>query len=181
MADKFTRLSEKHIEFIRAQKIFFVGTAPGNGRINVSPKGLDSLRVLDDSSLAWLNLTGSGNETAAHVLENGRMTLMFCGFEKQPLILRIYGTAKAIHPRDDAWSELQPLFPDYPGARQFFKLDIELVQTSCGFAVPYYEFAGDRPTLGKWSEKKGANGIRDYWEEKNRTSLDQLATGIFKD
>ena len=179
MADQFPRLSEKHIEFIAAQKMFFVGTAPKKGLVNVSPKGLDSLRVLNDTCIAWLNLTGSGNETAAHVLDNSRMTLMFCGFEKQPLILRVYGTADVIHPRDAAWSEFQPMFPGYVGARQVFKLQIELVLTSCGFGVPYYEFSGERPTLTLLAEKKGEAGIKDYWKEKNQLSLDQLATGIF--
>jgi len=181
MADKFEQLSDRHISFIEAQKMFFVGTAPRSGRINLSPKGLDSLRVLDETCIAWLNLTGSGNETAAHVLENGRMTLMFCGFEKQPMILRVYGAAQMIYPRDEEWSSLQPMFPEYLGARQIFKLQIDLVQTSCGFAVPYYEFAGDRPTLASWSEKRGDAGIRDYWQEKNRYSLDNLGTGIQTD
>ncbi|MDH3994738.1 MAG: pyridoxamine 5'-phosphate oxidase family protein, partial [Gammaproteobacteria bacterium] len=147
MAEKFEQLNDKHIEFIGAQHLYFVGTAGAEGFVNVSPKGMDSFRVIDSKRVAWLNLTGSGNETAAHVLENGRMTIMFCSFDKQPLIMRLYGQALAVHPRDARWQELATLFPGYSGARQIFELELELVQTSCGYAVPYYELKGERPTL----------------------------------
>jgi hypothetical protein len=123
-------------------------------------------------------LTGSGNETAAHVLENGRMTVMFCSFDKQPLILRLYGQATAIHPRDEKWGELAGLFPEYVGARQIFELELELVQTSCGYAVPYYELQGERPTLTKWGDNHGKAGIEQYWREKNTKSLNDKDTGI---
>ena len=181
MSDRFEQLTDKHIDFIKRQHLFFVGTAGEEGFINVSPKGLDSLRVIDNSRVAWLNLTGSGNETAAHVLANGRMTLMFCSFEKQPLILRAYGTAKAVHPRDEEWSRLVELFPTYLGTRQIFELQVELVQTSCGYAVPYYEMTSERPTLDKWTEKHGKEGIEQYWKEKNVESLNGEDTGIFRD
>ena len=111
MGDRFEKLSDKHIDFISRQHVFFVGTAADEGFINVSPKGMDTFRVIDETSVAWMNLTGSGNETAAHVLENGRMTVMFCSFEKQPIILRLYGHASVVHPADDQWTELLGLFP----------------------------------------------------------------------
>lgn len=181
MAEQFDRLEDGHIAFIAAQHIFFVGTAGAQGHVNVSPKGMDSFRVLDPGTVAWLNLTGSGNETAAHVRENGRMTVMFCAFDKQPLILRLYGQAAAVHTGDARWEKLAELFPAHPGARQVFVLEVSLVQTSCGYGVPYYEFAGERPTLTKWAHRRGADGIREYWREENARSLDGADTGIPRD
>ena len=118
MAEQFSALQDKHVEFIREQHIFFVGTAGAEGRVNVSPKGMDSFRVMDANRVAWLNMTGRGNESAAHVMENGRLTIMFCSFDRQPLIMRLYGSSRAVHPRDDQWQELIELFPPDPGARQ---------------------------------------------------------------
>lgn len=181
MADKFERLEEKHIEFIGRQHIFFVGTAGAEGHVNVSPKGMDSLRVLDPARVAWLNLTGSGNETAAHVLENQRMTIMFCSFDKQPLILRLYGRASASHPRDKNWQELSALFPAHPGSRQIFTLELDMVMTSCGYAVPRYTLDSERPTLNKWADSRGPDGIEQYWHDNNVQSLDGRETGIFQD
>lgn len=178
MSEKFEKLTDKHIEFIKDQHLYFVGTAGAEGFVNVSPKGMDSFRVIDSSRVVWLNLTGSGNETAAHVLENGRMTVMFCSFDKQPVIMRLYGQAGTIHPRDESWCELAGLFPEYVGARQIFKLQIDMVQTSCGYAVPYYEFKGDRPTLTKWADNHGKAAVEEYWEEKNTRSLNDKDTGI---
>lgn len=166
--------------FIERQKIFFVATAAPDGRVNVSPKGMDTLRVLNQNRVAWLNLTGSGNETAAHLLENSRMTLMFCAFEGEPLILRLYGQARAVHPRDADWEQLLGLFPRIPGARQIFDMQVDLAQTSCGAGVPYFDFIGDRDALTNWAENKGPTGLEDYWREKNRTSLDGKPTGILK-
>ena len=180
MAEKFEQLNDKLTAFIENQHLFFVGTAGAEGYVNVSPKGMDSLRILDAGRVAWLNFTGSGNESAAHVLENGRMTIMFCSFDKQPLILRLYGRASAVHPRDAAWQDLIDLFPDHPGARQVFLLDLELVMTSCGYAVPRYELQGERPTLTRWAENRGPQGIEDYWRENNTRSLNDRATGIFE-
>ena len=178
MAEQFEKLDDRLKAFIRQQHLYFVGTAGAQGFVNVSPKGMDSFRILDDTTVAWLNLTGSGNETAAHVLENGRMTVMFCSFDKQPLIMRLYGQAVTVHPRDERWGELSELFPAYMGARQIFILDVELVQTSCGYAVPYYELQGERPTLSKWAENHGEAGIQDYWAQKNMKSLNDKDTGI---
>jgi hypothetical protein len=179
VADRFESLEDEHRAFIEAQYLYFVGTAGAEGFVNVSPKGMDSFRIIDESTVAWLNLTGSGNETAAHVLENGRMTVMFCSFDKQPLIMRLYGQAAAIHSRDKRWEELLALFPANPGARQIFVLDLDLVQTSCGYAVPYYKLKGERPTLSKWADNHGASSIKDYWAEKNTKSLNNKDTGIF--
>tara|TARA_B100000959_G_scaffold271435_1_gene319576 strand:- start:376 stop:918 length:543 start_codon:yes stop_codon:yes gene_type:complete len=178
MAEKFDALNEQHIDFIQQQHMFFVGTAAAEGTVNLSPKGMDSLRVIDGSTVAWLNLTGSGNETAAHLLRNNRMTLMFCSFEKQPLILRIYGAAEAVHPRDEKWEKYQQSFPDFVGTRQFYEIRIDLVQTACGYAVPFYEFKGERSTLTKWADKKGRSGVEDYWRESNQISLDGYETDI---
>jgi hypothetical protein len=180
LAKFYTELDEKLREFIESQKIFFVGTAPVEGRVNVSPKGMDSLRILNSSQLIWLNLTGSGNETAAHVLEQPRMTLMFCSFEGKPLILRVYGKARAIHARDEEWAEWSALFPEYPGARQIFLLDVDSAQTSCGFAVPNYQYQEDRGELVDWTEKIGDEGVKNYWKKNNQTSIDGKPTNLFE-
>lgn len=179
MGQKFTQLETKQIEFIQKQHLFFVGTAGAAGRVNVSPKGMDTLRVIDNQRVVWLNLTGSGNESAAHVAENGRMTLMFCSFERAPLILRLYGQAQVLHPRDEQWGSYLALFPAYAGARQLFELTIDLVQTSCGFAVPFFEYTGERETLASWADQKGEEGLTQYWHEKNQLSLDEQPTYIF--
>jgi hypothetical protein len=181
MAEKFSELSSSLINFIEKQHMFFVGTARATGTVNVSPKGMDSLRILNANKLVWMNYTGSGNESAAHILESPRMTIMFCSFERKPLILRLYGTAQAVHPRDDDWQNYLEMFSDTSGARQFFTMDIELVQTSCGFAVPFYEFKEDRKALLEWSDKKGDAGIADYWQERNQQSIDGFPTEILND
>ncbi|MEO8417973.1 MAG: pyridoxamine 5'-phosphate oxidase family protein [Methylophilaceae bacterium] len=181
MGQRYTELSQDLIQFIRNQHIFFVATAPAEGRVNLSPKGMDSLRVIDPSTVAWLDVTGSGNETAAHVLENGRMTIMYCAFEGKPVVLRLYGQAKVYHARDAEWGELAQRFEMIPGARQIFVLDIDLVLTSCGMGVPYLEYKDERHQLDKWAEKKGEQGIFEYWEKRNQLSLDGKPTGIFED
>lgn len=178
MGQRFNELSEKHIQFIHQQKIFFVGTATAESRVNVSPKGMDSLRVLDQSRVVWLNVTGSGNETSAHVQQAPRMTIMFCAFEGQPVIMRLYGTAKVVHRRDPEWNELFPLFTPLPGARQIFDIKVDLVQTSCGMGVPYFSYVGDRELLSDWATKKGSEGLRQYWQEKNQLSIDGITTNI---
>jgi hypothetical protein len=178
MAQRFSELSEKHIQFITRQKIFFVGTATADSRVNVSPKGMDSFRVLGSNRVAWLNVTGSGNETAAHVQLLPRMTIMFCAFDDPPLILRLYGTAKAVHKNDAEWNDLIPLFKPLPGARQIFDVSIDLVQASCGEAVPYFSYVGERETLNDWSTKKGEEGLKRYREVNNQLSLDGIPTNI---
>lgn len=178
MAKKHPNLTPALREFIESQKLFFVGTAAADGRVNVSPKGLDTLRVTGDKTIVWLNLTGSGNETAAHVLVNPRMTLMFCAFEGKPQILRVYGNARAIAPGDPNWAPLLEQFPPQIGARQLFELSIELVLTSCGMAVPLYGFEGHRSELVDWAERRGRSGVLRYQREHNQVSLDGKATGL---
>ncbi|MEQ1814533.1 MAG: pyridoxamine 5'-phosphate oxidase family protein [Candidatus Nitrotoga sp.] len=178
MGKQYTELSEQHTHFIKAQKIYFVGTATADSRVNVSPKGMDSLRVLDCRHVAWLNVTGSGNETAAHVQQNPRMTIMFCALAGAPLILRLYGSARVIHQNDDEWDALYARFKPLPGARQIFYLTIDLVQTSCGMGVPFYDFVAEREQLNEWADKKGEAGIRQYWLDKNQVTIDAIPTYI---
>lgn len=178
MGQRYPELSAEHVRFIETQKMFFVGTATADSRVNVSPKGMDSLRVMGPDRVLWLNVTGSGNETAAHVQLLPRMTLMFCAFEGKPLILRLYGQARVHHRGDPIWAALAPRLPDLPGARQIFDLKIDLVQTSCGMSIPLFDYQGDRDLLKNWAEKKGADGIRAYWAEKNQLSLDGQPTRI---
>lgn len=178
MGKKYNAIPVKLQEFIKKQKMFFVATATKNSRINLSPKGMDSLRVINENRIVWLNLTGSGNETAAHLLEDTRMTIMFCAFEGNPMILRTYGNAKIYHSRDKEWKSLIGLFPKQTGARQVIELDIDLVQSSCGMSVPFYDFKEDRNQLKDWAESKGEDGIKDYWKEKNTKSLNDKPTGI---
>ena len=176
----FEELNEDLTKFIKDQKVFFVATAVSEGTINLSPKGLDSLRVVENNRILWMNLTGSGNETAAHIQENPRMTIMMNAFEGKPLILRIYGQAKVIHRLDDEWKKFIDLFPYSEGSRQMFDLSIELVQTSCGWAVPEYEFKKERDILDKSNKVAGVDGIKKYWESSNTKSLDGLKTNIIE-
>jgi hypothetical protein len=177
MGKFFTELTDAHRSFIAQQKLFFVGSAPHSGRVNLSPKGLDSFRILNTRRVAYLDLTGSGNETAAHLLENGRITLMFCAFDGAPLILRLYGEGRTVLPQDGDWPELRPLFGAFiPGERQITVVSISSVQTSCGFSVPLYSFVGDRTQLTQWAEKKGEAGLAEYWAENNVQSIDGLPT-----
>ena len=178
MARLYPEIPSKLRKFIEAQKIFFVGTATADGSINVSPKGMDSLHVIDENRVIWLNVTGSGNETSAHIREAPRMTIMFCAFEGKPMILRLYGKAKVIHEYDSGWEKLYSFFEPLPGARQIFDLNVDLVQTSCGTGVPLYEYIEDRDLLNKWSTTKGPGGIKKYWTEKNQISLDGKPTHI---
>ena len=147
MAKWMKTISTSIQEFIEKQQMFFVATAATNDKVNISPKGLDSLKVLDKNRVVWLNLGGSGNETERQILETNRMTLMFCAFEGNPLILRLYGTAKIIRPEDDQWKEVLSLFPTSPRARQIFDVHVEDVQTSCGYGVPFYQYQAQREKL----------------------------------
>lgn len=180
MAKRYPEISERWKCFIEAQKIFFVATATPDSRVNVSPKGLDSLRVMSPNRVVWINLTGSGNESAAHVQAHPRMTLMFCAFSGDPVILRLYGHARVIHHREAEWANLSTLFPSAPGARQIFDVAIDLVQTSCGFGVPYFDFRGERSDLREWTEKKGEEGVQRYWQERNAVSIDGIDAAIEK-
>jgi hypothetical protein len=175
---KFEHITHELQVFIRKQKIYFVATAMSSGTVNLSPKGMDSLRIVDGNRVMWLNVTGSGNETATHLLENDRITIMFCAFEGKPMILRLYGHGKTYHPYDLDWEEYIGLFPEFPGSRQIFDVQIDIVQTSCGMSVPFMDYEKERAELNKWATKKGGDGIQKYWEEKNVKSFDGFETGI---
>ena len=178
MAKFFESLLPEHAAFIARQKEFFVATSAPAGRINLSPKGLDSLRVLDDRTVAYIDLTGSGAETAAHLRVDPRLTLMLCSFSADALILRLYGKGESIRPGDAHWAELVPRFPEFPGARQIVLLHVESVQTSCGAGLPLMGYAGERGTLTEWARKKGEDGIAKYRHQKNAVSIDGLPTGF---
>ncbi|MDR9436178.1 MAG: pyridoxamine 5'-phosphate oxidase family protein [Thiohalophilus sp.] len=173
----FDHISPELAEWIGQQPLFFNATAPldGEGHVNLSPRGLDTLRMLDPYTVAILDLTGSGNETAAHLSENGRMTLMFCAFSGPPRILRLYGRGEVILPASPDWKELRNRFDaSLPGVRQIFRLQVERVQTSCGYGVPLMDLVGQREALIRWTEKKGLEGIRTFRDAHNRHSIDGL-------
>lgn len=178
MGKRLAELSPELIEFINKQKMFFVGTAANKGRVNVSPKGMDTFRVLDQNKILWLNLTGSGNETAAHLIKNNRITIMFCSFEKKPMILRLYGDAEIFHIRDEKFHEYIGLFPEFSGARQIIEMQVNMVQTSCGYAVPYMDFKEERKTLNSLADKREDKKLKEYWLEKNTKSIDGFETNI---
>jgi hypothetical protein len=180
MAKVFDCITEELQEFIAKQHIFFVASAPlsPTGHVNLSPKGLDSFRILSPHQVAYLDLTGSGNETSAHLQENSRITLMFCAFQEPPVILRLYGRGYTILPTSPEWDSLYSLFPQIAGTRQIIVADIERVQTSCGFGVPLYQYEGERETLINWANKKGEQGIKEYQQQKNIISIDGLSTPL---
>lgn len=181
MAKLYPELTDSLQQFISHQQLFFTATAANQGHVNLSPKGIDSFRCIDRKTVAYLDLTGSGNETAAHLNENGRLTIMFCSFSEQPLILRLYGQGKAIQPRHPDWETVYPLFQPTPGTRQIIVLAIEMAQTSCGAGVPIYDFRQQRDTIITWAEKKGEAGLYQYWCDKNLTSIDGLPTKLLND
>ncbi len=182
MPERFTALIPRFQKFIEAQNLFFVATAAADGKVNVSPKGLDTLRVLSPSRIVWLSLSGSGNETAAHVRALDRMTLMFCAFEGAALTLRVYGRARVVHPRDDDWTNLVSLFPVLGGSRQIFDVSIDRVETSCGTGVPVFDLVKERgpDELEPFYAAMTDDELHAYWAKKNTVSLDGKNTGIFQ-
>jgi hypothetical protein len=180
MADWYDELNDELIDFIHQQQMYVTGSAPltADGHINVSPKGMDTFRVIDTKTVGYLDLTGSGNETAAHINENGRLTIMLCSYTQRPWIMRLYGTGRNILPDDAEWADVSQHFELLPGYRQIVLLDIKSVQTSCGYGVPFYEYKEDRQTLVKWGDAKGRDGILDYQREKNTTSNDGHAIRV---
>jgi hypothetical protein len=170
------QLNDSLVDFIGRQHVFFVGTAPTSpgGHLNISPKGLDTFRILRSKSVAYLDLTGSGIETVAHLRENGRLTIMFCAFEDRPLIVRLYGHGRSIEPGDPEWDGLIARFPGYPGARSVVVMEVEQVADSCGFAVPVYEYKGERSQLIDYAERKGPEGLEQYRALKNAKSIDGI-------
>ncbi len=180
MAKVHPEITPEFAEWIAAQPLFFVASAPlaADGHVNLSPKGLDSLRILSPLRVAYLDLTGSGNETSAHLAENGRITLMFCAFAGPPRILRLYGQGHVVLPSHPAWADLRPQFAATPGARQIVVIDVERVQTSCGFAVPLMEYTEQRDTLVRWAESRSDEQLLAYRQEKNMVSIDGLPTPL---
>jgi hypothetical protein len=177
MAKRFEGLNQNLAEFIVGQPVFFVGTAPSGreGHVNLSPKGLaGSLAVIDERTVAYLDLTGSGAETIAHVRDNGRITLMFCSFSGAPMILRIFGGGQIVMPADAAFAELRSRFPARDAVRSVIVVHIDEVRTACGYGVPLMDHVGDRDDLKRWADRKGPDGVPVYWREKNWESLDGL-------
>jgi hypothetical protein len=181
MAKQFNRIEPAHAAFISQQKIFFTASAAATGRVNISPREIGALRVLDPNTVAYLDQTGSGNETAAHLRASGRLTIMLCGFENVPVILRLYGQGRAL-PRGTpeyaallatAYDNNEPL-----GARQIIRLAVDLVQTSCGYGVPLFDYKEERPTLRRWAENKGEDGLATYRRQNNARSIDGFDTGV---
>jgi hypothetical protein len=176
MAKLYDAISDEHRAFIEEQPLFFVASAPlaAEGHVNLSPKGLDSFRVLDPSTVSYLDLTGSGNETAAHLTENGRLTIMFCAFQGRPRVLRLYCRGRVITRASADWHTHAARFAPQPGIRQIVVASVDQVLTSCGFGVPLMTFAGQRDQLPRWAEVKGEDGLIEYRRTKNAISLDGL-------
>lgn len=180
MGKFYDHITPHHQAFIARQHIFFVASAPlsGDGHVNLSPKGLDSFRVLSPNRVVYMDLISSGNETSAHLLENGRITVMFCAFEGSPNILRLYGKGHTVLPGDAEWETLSAHFTLYPSTRQLIVADISKVQTSCGYGVPLYEYAGDRQQHFEWADTLGQSGLNAYQQANNLRSLDGLPTPL---
>ena len=180
MGQQFPAIEPKHQAFIEKQQMFFVATAAPQGRVNVSPKGMGTLRVLGPNKVAYLDSTGSGSETRAHLTAGSdpRLTLMMCAFEGDPVILRLYGRAKSYMRGTPEYAERLPLFDEMPGARQIIELDVETAQTSCGMGVPLYDFKEHRQNLNRYWLRRGLDGLKKYWGQKNTTSIDGLPTGF---
>ncbi len=175
MATFFDAITEKQQAFIEKQHMFFVASAPlaENGRVNLSPKGMDSFRVLGPNRVAYLDLTGSGNETSAHLRENGRITVMFCAFEGPPKIVRLFGTGRVVTPLDNEWANFEPLFPKLAGTRQIMVIEVNQSQDSCGLSVPRYDFQEDRDALVKHWQKQGSEKVEEYWD-RTAKSIDGI-------
>ena len=180
MAKFQDKLDEKSIKFINQQNMFFVATAPKEGKINISPKGLDkSLKIVDESTILWLNHFGSGNETAAHLQEDNRLTMMFCAFEGEALILRLYCKVKVVQEKDDSWNDYIKHFDYTNGARQVFELTIESINSSCGMGVPLYDFVSDRKELSDYYDNHTKEEHLEYMKKKNQISFDGKPTNLF--
>lgn len=180
MSQFYDALTAEIQKFIRDQHVFFTATAPAEGRINLSPKGMDSFRILDDRTVGYLDITGSGNETAAHLRQNGRITLMFCSFGAVARILRIYGHGRVVRPCDSQWEELHRHFPSYPGERQIMKIAVDSAMTSCGYGVPRMKLVAPRDTLEDYWIKRGPGAAEKYWGVHNVRSIDGLDSGILE-
>ncbi len=182
MGKDYEYITDDYSDFIKKQRLFFVSTAPLDTKslINLSPKGFDCFRILSPARVGYLDIVGSGNETSAHLLENGRITFMFCAFDGPPKILRLYGKGYTVLPGDEEWDELSKQFTLLPATRQIIVADIFKVKSSCGFGVPLYEYAAERDHIIKWAENKGEEGLEEYKKEKNLQSMDGLPTALSK-
>lgn len=176
MGKRFDQLQDDHVTFVADQHMFFTGTAAPTGKVNISPKGMDSLRVLSPTRILWRSLTGSGNETNGHLKRANRITLMWCSFTTRPIILRAYGTATATHVDDTGWDALNAHFPEDIGACQIFDVSVEMVQSSCGYGVPFFSFDRYRPAMDQWTQNEGADGVRKYWIDRNSETIDGFST-----
>ena len=178
MGKQFKSIEPEHQSFIERQKIFFVASAAPQGRVNMSPKGMSTLRVLGENDVAYLDTTGSGSETRAHLMasDDKRLTIMFCAFEGDPVILRLYGQAQSLARGTPDYKKLLPLFEELPGARQIVRLAVDLVQTSCGLGVPLFDYREDRPNLPRYWTAQGTEKLQKYWRLKNMQSIDGLPT-----
>jgi hypothetical protein len=176
MARVFEAISEELAEFIASQHVFFVATAPSgdDGHVNISPKGLDTFAVLDPATVAYLDLTGSGVETIAHLRDNGRITIMFCAFDGKPMIVRLYGKGEVLPVRSAEADALLSRFGSYPGARSVIRVRLDRVSTSCGYGVPLLQYEGERDQLRKFAERRGPDGLVEYRADKNAVSIDRL-------
>ncbi len=182
MGKVYEALDERLQTFIQQQQLFFVATAPASGgHVNLSPKGLDSFRVLGPTSVAYQDLVGSGAETIAHLRQNGRITIMFCAFAGPPLILRLYGTGEVIAAGHSDFADLAELFQDRMNTRSVIRVSVSRIADSCGFGVPVYDFVKERDQLERWAERKGAAGVAEYVREHNRASIDEIPALEFSD
>jgi hypothetical protein len=179
MSNWYNGITPELTQFIAAQKVFFVATAPTMGRINLSPKGMETFRVLSAQRVIYLDITGSGNETAAHLVDNGRITILFCSFDKTARIARLYGHGRPIHRNEANWHEYLTMFPSEPGVRQIMEIDVESAMTSCGYGVPWMENLSERDTLRKYWEKRDEQTLTAYQHKENERSIDGLPTGLF--
>lgn len=184
MAKQFESIDDRLKNFIERQHIFFTASATDSSRVNISPRERGCLRVLGPNCVIYLDRTGSGNETAAHLRADGRLTMMFCAVEGPPMILRLYGHGRAVHHNSSEYEDIVARYyggSEPSGARQIIWLDIDLVQTSCGFGVPLFDYKAERNSLDTWTEVKGQDGLESYRREKNKYSMDGLPTGMFDD
>jgi hypothetical protein len=176
MGKTYDTITPQLSEWIAKQKLFFISTAPlsSHGHINCSPKGLDTFRIIDDTTVAYQDLTGSGIETIAHLKENGRIVIMFCAFDGPPKIVRLHGTGKPISINDAEYIKLSELFSSHPGTRAYIIINVNRISDSCGYAVPIFEFKKDRDVLDNWTLNKGEDGLKEYRAMKNKASIDGM-------
>ena len=177
MGKTYATIDDSVRKFIEAQPVFFVGTAPldSDGHVNVSPKGLDTLRILGPRTIAYLDLTGSGIETVSHLKENGRIVLMFCAFQGPPKIFRLHGRGRVVEPEQPEFPGLAANFPEHEGTRSIILVDVLRISDSCGYGVPLLQYQGERNQLSAWAGKLGAEGLKAYRQEKNHQSIDRIA------